>query len=69
MKPTFSDIVSKALDTRRKNVEPEQRLRRGEGVGYVHHRFSIKGGKSYADLIAENVTSDNVLLKRLMGRK
>jgi hypothetical protein len=67
--PTLNDIIAKTLDPKRKNVEPVQRLRRGEGVGFVAHRFPIKGGVSYADVLRENVTKDNALFRLLSDPK
>ena len=65
----LASAIAKALDPRRKNIEPQQRLRRGEGVGYVAHRFPIKGGVSWLDVVGVNVCKNNALLSRLRGRK
>ena len=66
--PSITDIVARVLDPKRKNVEPVMRLRRGEGIGYVSHRFPVKGGISYADLMARNVMRNNALFSKLKER-
>ena len=60
-------------------IEPEKRVKclhhvpRGrrnlpESPRYIRHRFRIKGGITGARLVAENITSNNALLKRLRER-
>lgn len=64
------------IDLDRPNVEPVKRLCAGR-YGWVSHRFNINGGKTGRETyfaewmiaVADNVTANNALLKKLKGRR
>lgn len=53
---------------RAKRVEPVARMHGGPYPVKHIHRFEIKGGETVQSLIAENISSNNALLKRLKER-
>lgn len=62
----WKDIVDYTLRARR--VEPVARMHGGPFPEKHIHRFEIKGGVTLQSLMAENISNNNVLLKRLMQR-
>lgn len=50
-----------------RRVEPKQRLVGGK-FGWAIHRFEIKGGIPISAIIADNVTKNNALIRRMMEK-
>ena len=59
---SLSDLMRHAMFGNR--VEPKKRMFQGR-YGYAIHRFPIKGGISMGVVLAENVSQNNAILKRL----
>jgi hypothetical protein len=53
------------LSINRRNITFRRYGLNGELKRAMHHRFEVKGGVSMVSLIAENVTRNNELLRRL----
>lgn len=51
-----------------KRIEPEPRWVGGEFRRAIH-RFPIKGGVSFSDLMVESMSKNNYLLQRIKGMK
>lgn len=74
---SISDVLSFAFS--KKRIEPEKRVKdldhvprggrnRAVEPRHVWHRYEIKGGITAAQLMAENVTRNNSMLRKLMAR-
>lgn len=63
-----SDMIRHVLNSKR--IEPEKRLVAGR-FGYAFHTYPIKGGISWAKMLAKNIEENNALMKKLarMGPK
>jgi len=62
--PTITEVISNTLSSSHKCVEPKERMVAGVFT-YACHRFPIKGGMSYLDLMCINITKNNSLLRML----
>lgn len=60
----FTSQVIDAFSAKRFEPEP----RNHDGYGYKGHRFPIKGGISFYEVMARNVTRENALFKRLKAK-
>lgn len=67
---TFAQFVSKTWDDsfKRPRVSYRRYGLNGEYRRPIIHRFDIKGGDTVMDLMTENITRSNSLLRRLQGR-
>ena len=76
-RPTIQEILHRTMTA--PLVEPQKRVKDLDHVPRgmrnrkveprnIWHRHEIMGGKSGGDLMAENITMNNALLKRLMER-
>lgn len=61
---SFTKTIHTTLFDGRKRVEPKQRWVGGR-FGWAIHRFPIKGGISLLDVIAQSITSENALYKKM----
>lgn len=62
---SFSVMVDNAFQARVYERNPRRGLLQPK---FLQHRFPIKGGLTFADVLADNLTRKNALLERLLSR-